>query len=135
MIDLVRLLMATRPDLYRSDPAAVAVYGMLLHGQVQQCLAVLKEMENELRRPQAVGEAHRQVEAAMIAARQTPTKVFRISTTVRLGQYNADANAFPLPSDQESLLGGHLVVTPKDRVEGSCHPELGLHAAGMSEFF
>jgi uncharacterized protein len=133
MIDLVRLLMAARPDLYRSDPAALAVYGMLMQGQVQRCVATLKEMGNELRRPPVISEAHRQIEAAIAAARRSPTKLFRISATVQLGRYDANAKEFRLPtSDQQSLLGGRLVVTPENRVEGSCHPELGLHAAGMS---
>jgi hypothetical protein len=52
---------------------------------------------------------------------------------VQLGQYDANAKEFPLPAaDQQSLLGGHLIVTPQDRLEGSCHPELKLGGAGMS---
>lgn len=108
MIDLIQLLMAARPDLYRSDGAAVAVYGMLMQGEVQRCVATLKEMENELRRPPVIAEAHRQVEAVSAAASRSPTKLFRISTPVQLGQYDANANEFPLPPPISKACSGGI---------------------------
>ncbi len=101
-LELLKLLMASRPDLFRNNVVPLLYRALIDRWGSPECARDMAAVRNELRLDSFIAESRTWMDARIAEAAASPVVRFRIDGPVALGPYDEATGAFEVPPQQSA---------------------------------